>query len=180
VRCHGFFEAARERIRRDAIAIGDYPMDSHAVRRVVVKEGEPVPEIAHMGEGEFWLFQYTPWYQVPYGVLVPKRVEGLLVTTCVSASHVAIGSLRMEPVRMNMGQAAGVAAVLSLQTGVPLRRIDPDLPFLALLHARRFSPAIWDSFEAFTPEGVRFQPAAPIRRADAAHTLYLLGGRQIP
>jgi hypothetical protein len=60
VRCHGFFEAARERVRRDAIAIGDYPMDSHAVRRVVVKEGEPVPEIAHMGEGEFWLFQYTP------------------------------------------------------------------------------------------------------------------------
>jgi len=47
------------------------------------------------------------------------------------------------------------------------------------LHARRFSPAIWDGFEAFTPEGVRFQPAAPIRRADAAHTLYLLGGRQI-
>lgn len=324
---------ARERIRPDAIAIGDYPMDSHAVRRVVVKEGEPVPEMAHMGEGEFWLFQYTPWYQVPYGVLVPKRVEGLLVTTCVSASHVAIGSLRMEPVRMNMGQAAGVAAVLSLQTGIPLRRIkpadiqrillrqfqqyiyyfpdvtpatrhfeaiqflaargyfpseqmepeqpltrgeaarilwhhlrtlkpnlpeerfqglaftdvvfghpyavpvqnlfllgviertpnrrfnpdepirrrdfvrwliramailepdawqplsgqpspfidvpdnDPDLPFIAQLHARRFSPAIWDGLEAFTPEGIRFQPDAPIRRADAAQTLYLLSGR---
>ena len=91
---------------------------------------------------------------MPYGVLVPKRVESLLVTTCVSASHVAIGSLRMEPVRMNMGQAAGVAAVLSLQTGVPLRRIDPDLPFLARLHARRFSPAIWDGFEAFTAESI--------------------------
>jgi hypothetical protein len=324
---------ARERVRADSVAIGDYPMDSHAVRRVVVKEGEPVPEIAHMGEGEFWIFQYTPWYQVPYGVLVPKRVEGLLVTTCVSASHVAIGSLRMEPVRMNMGQAAGVAAVLSLQTGVPVRRIkpadiqrellrrfqqyiyyfpdvtpatrhfeaiqflaargyfpseqmepeqpltrgeaarilwkhlrtlkpnlpeerfqglaftdvvfghpyavpvqnlfllgviertenrrfspdepikrrdfvrwlvramailepnewqpiagqpspfvdvaanDPDLPFVAQLHARRFSPAIWDGIEAFTPDGVRFQPDAPIRRADAAQTLYLLSGR---
>lgn len=70
---------ARERIRPDSIAIGDYPMDSHAVRRVVVKEGEPVPEIEHMGEGEFWIFQYTPWYQIPYGVLVPKQVEGLLV-----------------------------------------------------------------------------------------------------
>jgi hypothetical protein len=56
---------------------------------------------------------------------------------------------------------------------------DPDLPFMALLHARRFSPAIWDGFGAFTAEGVRFQPDAPIRRADAAHTLYLLGGRQI-
>ena len=63
---------------------------------------------------------------------------------------------------------------------VDVRDDDPDLPFLALLHARRFSPAIWDGFEAFTAEGVRFQPDAPIRRADAAHTLYLLGGRQIP
>jgi hypothetical protein len=61
-----------------------------------------------------------------------------------------------------------------------VRDDDPDLPFLALLHARRFSPAIWDGFGAFAAEGVRFQPDAPIRRADAAHTLYLLGGRQIP
>jgi hypothetical protein len=61
-----------------------------------------------------------------------------------------------------------------------VRDDDPDLPFLALLHARRFSPAIWDGVEAFTPDGVRFQPDAPLRRADAAHTLYLLDGRQIP
>jgi hypothetical protein len=54
---------------------------------------------------------------------------------------------------------------------------DPDLPFVAQLHARRFSPAIWDGIEAFTPDGVRFQPDAPIRRADAAQTLYLLSGR---
>lgn len=99
---------ARERPRPDAIAIGDYPMDSHAVQKVT----EPDPR--HLGEGEYWLFQYTPWYQVPYGVIVPKGVDGLLVASAVSATHVAYGTLRMEPVRMGLGQAAGAAAALSV------------------------------------------------------------------
>ncbi len=123
---------ARERLRPDAIAIGDYPMDSHAVRQV---EPRPAPSARseggsasagappHMGEGEYWLFQYTPWYQVPYGVIIPKGVEGLLVSSAVSATHVAYGTLRMEPVRMTLGQAAGVAAALSVQTGIPPRRL---------------------------------------------------------
>ncbi|MCS7066085.1 MAG: FAD-dependent oxidoreductase, partial [Fimbriimonadales bacterium] len=117
---------ARERLRPDAIAIGDYPMDSHAVRRVVVPEGVDPSEVLHMGEGEYWLFQYTPWYQVPYGVIVPKGVEGLLVSSAVSATHVAYGTLRMEPVRMTLGQAAGVAAALSVQTGIPPRRLNVE------------------------------------------------------
>lgn len=115
---------ARERLRPDAVAIGDYPMDSHAVRRVVVPEGVNPDEVPHMGEGEYWLFQYTPWYQVPYGVIVPKGVEGLLVSSAVSATHVAYGTLRMEPVRMTLGQVAGVAAALSVQTGIPPKRLN--------------------------------------------------------
>jgi hypothetical protein len=104
---------ARERVRPDSIGIGDYPIDSHSVRRVIIKEGDDL-NVPHMGEGEYWLFQYTPWYQVPYGVIVPKGVEGLLVPAAVSATHLGYGTLRMEPTRMATGQAAGAAAVLSI------------------------------------------------------------------
>ncbi len=176
---------ARERIRHDAIAIGDYPMDSHAVRRVVVPEGvEPEP-MPHMGEGEFWIFQYTPWYQVPYGVLVPKRVEGLLVSTCVSATHVAIGTLRMEPVRMNMGQAAGAAAVLSLQTGIPLRRLRvADIQRKLVRHGvyiywfpdvtpqtEHFEAIQFLSARGYFPSE-RFEPQQALTRGEAARILW--------
>jgi hypothetical protein len=57
---------ARERVRPDAVAIGDYPMDSHAVRKVQVPEGKSADEVPHMGEGEYWLF---PVYAVVSGAL---------------------------------------------------------------------------------------------------------------
>ena len=58
---------ARQRIQRRSIGIGDYPMDSHAVRP---KTDWQSPD---MGEGEFWLFKHTPWYQVPFGSDGPAR-----------------------------------------------------------------------------------------------------------
>jgi hypothetical protein len=176
---------ARERIRPDAIAIGDYPMDSHAVRKVVVPEGVSPDEVPHMGEGEYWLFQYTPWYQVPYGVIVPKGVEGLLVSSAVSATHVAYGTLRMEPVRMALGQAAGVAAVLSLQRGISPRQ----LPVSEIQrHLLRFGAYIYwlpdvnpatEHFEAIQFLGARgyfpserFEPTQPLTRGEAARLLW--------
>ncbi len=176
---------ARERIRPDSIAIGDYPMDSHAVRRVVVPEGVNPEAVRHMGEGEYWLYQYTPWYQVPYGVIVPKGVEGLLVSSAVSATHVAYGTLRMEPVRMALGQAAGVAAALSVQTGIPPRRLPISAIQRQLL---RFGAYIYwfpdvnpatEHFEAiqflaargyFPTE--RFEPTQPLTRGEAARLLW--------
>ena len=106
---------ARDRRVPDSIAIGDYPMDSHATEEL------RDPYARHKGEGEFWLARYTPWYQVPIGVIIPEDVPGLLVPTAVSATHVAYGTLRMEPVRMSLGQAAGTLAALALRYGV-----DPD------------------------------------------------------
>ncbi len=104
--------------REDAVAIGDYPMDSHAVHR---KTDWTTPDL---GEGEFWLFRQTPWYSVPWGVLVPKSGPvNLLVSTAVSSTHVGYGTLRMEPVRMNMGQAAGAAAVLMALGGVTAKQV---------------------------------------------------------
>jgi hypothetical protein len=108
---------ARQQVQRRSVAIGDYPMDSHAVRP---KTDWKTPD---MGEGEFWLVKYTPWYQAPYGIMVPRDVDGLLVPVAVSATHVAYGTLRMEPVRMALGQAAGTAAHFCVKLAVEPREL---------------------------------------------------------
>jgi hypothetical protein len=108
---------AREFYRADSIGIGDYPMDSHAT------EDLKDPTRIDKGEGEFWLRAFTPWYQIPYGVIVPKRIDGLLVSTAVSATHVGYGTLRMEPVRMSLGQAAAASAYWSKLYSIEPRRV---------------------------------------------------------
>lgn len=117
---------SRSTARPDSIGLGDYPMDSHAV--------QPKTDWAtdDMGEGEFYLPQYTPWHQAPYHVMIPKRVDNIWVPTAVSATHVAYGTLRLEPVRMHFGAAAGIAAYLCLRHGVtprtvPVRQIQEEL-----------------------------------------------------
>lgn len=100
---------ARERNFTDSVAIGDYPMDSHAAQEL------RDPAARHRGEGEWWLARYTPWYRVPFGVIIPKGAPGLIVPTAVSATHVGYGALRMEPVRMSIGQAAGTLAAIALR-----------------------------------------------------------------
>ena len=110
---------ARLLARDSSVAIGDYPMDSHAV------EDLTDPTRRDKGEGECWLAKFTPWYQIPYGVMVPKTIDGLMVTTAVSATHIGYGTLRMEPVRMSMGQAAGVAAYYSISYCVDPRYVYP-------------------------------------------------------
>lgn len=111
---------AGEYHRTDSIAIGDYAMDSHAM------EDLKDPGRRDKGEGEFWLESFTPWYQIPFGVMSPKGVDGLLVSTAVSSTHVSYGTLRMEPVRMSLGQAAGAAAYWSILYSEPVRNIPPS------------------------------------------------------
>lgn len=110
---------ARTFHRADSIAIAEYTMDSHAM------EDLKDPTRKDKGEGEIYLASFTPWSQVPYGVIVPCNVEGLLVTTAVSATHVAYGTLRLEPVRMSFGQAAAAAAYFAIARNVSLRSINP-------------------------------------------------------
>ena len=101
----------------DGVAYAAYKMDSHNCRRIAVdgmvkNEGNVEEKIP------------GPW-PIPYRSIVPARGEcdNLLVPVCVSASHIAFGSLRMEPVFMSLGQVAGLAAVMSLRQGVPVQDV---------------------------------------------------------
>src|SRR5205085_8754758 len=87
--------------RPESIGIGDYPMDSHAVRP---KTDWTTPD---MGEGEWWLYRQTPWHELPFGITVPLGIDNLFVSTAVSSTHVSYGTYRMEPVRMALGEADG-------------------------------------------------------------------------
>jgi hypothetical protein len=166
---------ARQQAQRRSIGIGDYPMDSHAVRP---KSDWQSPD---MGEGEFWLFKYTPWYQIPYGVMVPRDADGLLVAMAVSATHVAYGTLRMEPVRMALGQAAGTAAHFCARLDaqpreLPARFLQDKLPpqgvALSFLpdvtpDTRHYWAIQFLGAQGFFAEGP-LRPDAPTTRAEAA------------
>jgi hypothetical protein len=121
-----------ERSVMTSVAIGDYPMDSHAIRMV------ESPHVKDRGEGEWWLVRYTPWYRIPLGVLIPEDTPGLLVSTAVSATHVAYGTLRMEPVRMSLGQAAGTIAGIAIRYGVYPSDVPPALVQDRLLEQKAY------------------------------------------
>lgn len=98
-----------ERAKADSIGMGSYNSDSHNVQRYLEKDGT----VQNEGNMEV---PVKP-YQIPYRVLVPPRkaATNLLVPVCVSSSHVAYSTLRMEPVYMIMGHAAGVSAKLAVE-----------------------------------------------------------------
>jgi hypothetical protein len=104
----------------DPVALGSFGLDSHAVRYFVNEQGH-----VHR-EGVFWLVPRKP-YGISWRAIRPKREEcvNLLVPSCVSASHAAYGSLRMEPVYMALGQAAGTAAVEAIRAGAAVQ----DVPY---------------------------------------------------
>jgi len=103
----------------DSVGLASYPMDSHFCQRVVVEEdGKKTVR----NEGGFGRGCPRP-YSVSYRSIVPKREEcaNLLVPVCLSASHVAYGSIRMEPVFMILGQSAGTAAALAVDEGIAVQ-----------------------------------------------------------
>lgn len=98
----------------DGIARGSYNMDSHNCDRHVING-------MVMNEGDVQVSLPKP-YDISYRAILPLRGEctNLLVPVCLSATHIAYGSIRMEPVFMMLGQAAGLAASLALDEGIAL------------------------------------------------------------
>jgi hypothetical protein len=103
----------------EPVGMGSYVMDSHNVQRYVTKEGFV------QNEGDVGVSPRRP-YQIAFGSLVPKPQEctNLLVPVCVSSSHIAYGSIRMEPVFMILGQSTATAAALAIDANSPVQRIE--------------------------------------------------------
>ena len=106
----------------DAVGMAAYTMDSHNCQRIVV-ERDGVRMVKNEGDVQIGGF---PPYPISYRSLVPKNEEckNLLVPVCLSASHIAYGSIRMEPVFMVMGQSCAVAAVLSIDKKTSVQGVD--------------------------------------------------------
>ena len=106
---------ARAVLHRDAIAMGDYGPNCHGTAH----EG---PAFGGKHTGEF--YKPVAPYQIPYGVLVPQDVDNLLVAGAISSSHVGFCSLRLEPIWMSLGEAAGHAAHLARKKYRPVQFVD--------------------------------------------------------
>jgi hypothetical protein len=102
----------------DSVGLGAYGMDSHNCQRVV-REGRVE------NEGDVEVHGFSP-YPISYRSIVPRQAEceNLLVPVCLSASHIAYGSIRMEPVFMALGQSAATAAAWALDASVPVQQLD--------------------------------------------------------
>ena len=107
-----------KKVTPDSVGMGSYTLDSHNVRRYVTPEGNV------QNEGDIGVHCPRP-YEVAYGALVPRKgeVANLLVPVCVSSSHMAYGSIRMEPVFMVLGQSAAVAASMAIQDGLAVQEV---------------------------------------------------------
>lgn len=108
----------------DGVGMAAYTMDSHNCQRIVIeKDGVAMVK----NEGNVEIYGGLP-YDVSYRSITPKREEcdNLLVPVCLSASHIAYGSIRMEPVFMLLAQSAAKAAVLAIDAGVKVQEVDVE------------------------------------------------------
>jgi hypothetical protein len=103
----------------NSIGMGAYTMDSHHVQRYVDNKGHV------RNEGDVEVGGFGP-YPIGYGSIVPKKSEcdNLLVPVCLSASHMAFGSIRMEPVFMVLGQIAATAAAQAIDAKVAVQDVE--------------------------------------------------------
>jgi hypothetical protein len=115
-------ELTKKQPTPDSVGMGSYTIDSHNVRRYVTPEGHV------QNEGDIGV-PISP-YSIAYGALVPKRGEiaNLFAPVACSATHIAYGSIRMEPVFMILGQSSATAAVLAIDGDIAVQ----DVPYAAL------------------------------------------------
>jgi hypothetical protein len=106
---------------KDSIGMGSYTLDSHNTQRYITCEGYV------QNEGDIGVRVPAP-YRISYRSITPKEeeCENLLVPVCVSSSHMAFGSIRMEPVFMILGQSAAAAASLAIDDSTPVQSVSYD------------------------------------------------------
>ena len=130
------------RRKPDGIAVAEFGFDSHGVHKY---------DPAHPGVREGYIFIDHQPLQLPYRILVPKRVDGLLVPVACSASHVGYQTIRMEPVFMALGEACGIAAKAGMDANIEARALDVRALQKEIL--RRGGVILYEH-AALTPEGL--------------------------
>ena len=166
---------ARTPIRTNSIAVIEWAFDPH---------GHHKYDPAHPGVREGYFYVDHDPFQVPYGVVVPRRIDALLVPVACSCSHVAYNALRMEPVFMALGEACGIAAHLAIARRTAVRHA-PAAQLQALLVERGAVVTFFDDLPFNHPHfaaiqylgarglntGYRAEPSKLLTRADAAARL---------
>jgi hypothetical protein len=119
-------ELLKKRPTPESVGMGSYTIDSHNVQRYITPEGYV------QNEGDIGVPTKGP-YEIAYGSLVPKKgqCDNLFVPVCVSSSHIAFGSIRMEPVFMILAESAATAAVMAIDAGIAVQ----DVPYAKLREA---------------------------------------------
>jgi hypothetical protein len=114
-------ELTKRRPTPEPVGMGSYGIDSHNIQRYITPEGYV------QNEGDIGTSTNGP-YQISYGSIVPKsgQAPNLLVPVAMSSSHIAYGSIRMEPVFMILGQSAATAAVMAIDAGLAVQDVPYD------------------------------------------------------
>lgn len=115
----------RNATKPDSIGIGSFPIDSHDCQRITLPDG------GFINEGTIFPVRQADRkighiHQIPYRAITPKAEQctNLLVPVCLSASHVAVSSVRVEPTWMMLGQGAGIAAAVAVEEGVTVQNLN--------------------------------------------------------
>jgi hypothetical protein len=111
-------ELLKRRPTPESIGMGSYTIDSHNVQRYITPAGHV------QNEGDIGVGTGGP-YEIALGSIQPRQdqCENLLVPVCVSSSHIAFGSIRMEPVFMILGQSAATVAALAIERKIPVQQV---------------------------------------------------------
>ncbi|MFP4172423.1 MAG: FAD-dependent oxidoreductase, partial [Candidatus Hydrogenedentota bacterium] len=152
------------RVAEDSVGMGSYNMDSHNVQRYVTEHGYV------QNEGNIETSPAGP-YVISYRSIVPSQgeCENLFVPVAVSASHIAFGSVRMEPVFMILGQSAATAAAMANERDLAVQ----DLPYEPLRER-----LLADGQYLDPPEVTPQPPEEPIDAEDLAGVVLLAGDAQ--
>ena len=107
----------------DSVGLAQYTMDSHNTQRYVTKDPKTGKDVVR-NEGDVQVGIPGP-YPVAYRSIVPKAADcaNLLVPVSLSSSHIAFGSIRMEPVFMVLGQSAATAAAMAIDANIPVQQV---------------------------------------------------------